>query len=505
MAFGHVEDGALSSTLWAYATWVVAILCLLLMIILLTTRWRRKFPFNPPTGATGQTGQTGVGPIVILVTGPTGATGYSGFQGATGLPSNVTGPTGATGLNFRVNQIGNLTDIIVTGIMLLPSQFGFAVIQDLRTSFAVPTGLFGDKSFHLLEWIPSMAPQWFDFGPWVGFTGATGSTGAHGLNGIGIGPTGLTGIGPTGVTGMTGPIGLPGTVGPFFGSLYGPGVVSNPPPAEDLITITSNTTLTQDLYARNLTIQSGTLFTNGYRIFVQNQFRILSPGVIDNSGQNGINGMLASPNPINTGGRGGGGGQFIAGGNGGDGNATGIPHQGGPSPAAIFLPGQAFNSLYMGGDNTNQSPIGGDGGFVTPDSDETRLQQFSSVVRPITMFPHLLISGGSGGGSGSSNNPTIVAASGGGGGGVIGLFVGTFMPSSGLIRAVGGNGGSGISSVDSPGGGGGGGLIIVRSTTPQSSIVSALFQVNGGFGGLSQISGLSSNGKPGQVIWLSPP
>jgi hypothetical protein len=501
MAFGHVEDGALSSTLWAYGTWVVAILCLLLMIILLTTRWRRKFPFTPPTGATGQ---TGVDPIIVLLTGPTGPTGFQGLTGVTGTVSTVTGPTGTTGLNFRVNQIGNLTDAVVTGIMLLPSQFGFGVVQDLRSSLTFPTGLFGDKSFHLLQWIPNLPPQWFDFGPWVGFTGATGIRGPTGTNGLGIGPTGLTGLGFTGTTGITGPIGLPGTVGPFFGSLYGPGVVSNPPPAEDLITIISNTTLTQDLYARNLTITSGTLFTNGYRIFVQNQFRILSPGVIDNSGQNGHDAVLASPTPINTGGLGGGGGQFFAGGNGGDGNASGTFQQGGSSFAAIFLPGQAFGTLYAGGDNTAQTPPAGAGGFVIPNSDESRLQQFSSVIRPIHMFPRLRISGGSGGGSGSSLQSTIISASGGGGGGVIGLFVGTFLPSTGLIRVVGGNGGNAITTSDSPGSGGGGGLIIVRTTTPKASVVQALFKTEGGFGGLSQISGSSSPGMPGQVVWLSP-
>jgi collagen type VII alpha len=505
MANGHLEDGDLGFSFWAFAAWIVALLCLLLMIILLITRWRRKFPPapSPPiTGASGASGSTGPPPFVVIVTGFTGPTGFSGLSGSTGVPSSVTGPTGPTGLNIRVDQIGNLTDAVVTGIMLMNREFGFGVTVDERSSFTFPTGLFGNKTLHLLEWIPNVQPQWFDFGPWIGPSGLTGYPGPTGLNGVGIGHTGPTGLSPRGATGNTGAQGVPGTVGPFYGSLYGPGVVSNPPPAEDLITITSNTTLTNDLYARNLTVSAGTLFTNGFRIFVQNQFQVQSPGIISNAGSPGANAAVNQVTP-NTGGTGGAAGQFIGGGNGGDGTNDGAFHEGGESPNALFLPGQALGTLYAGGDNTTQSPTGGPGGGVVADNFFVRLQQFSSAIRPIHFMPPLLISGGSGGGSGASIQTTITAASGGGGGGVIGLFVGKFLPSSGVIRANGGNGGNGITVFDSPGAGGGGGLIIVRTTTPQSSILPSTFNINGGFGGAGN-AGVSSNGKPGQVIFLSP-
>lgn len=506
MVNGHLEDGDVSYSLWAYAAWIVAILCLLVIIILLIAAWRRKFPFIPVpvTGASGASGSTGgpQPPLIVIVTGPTGSTGPMGFTGNTGVASLITGPTGVTGLNFRVDQIGNLTDAVVTGIMLLNHPFGFGVAADARSNLTVPSTLFGDKTLHLLEWIPNMPPQWFDFGPWIGRTGTTGPSGYTGINGVGVGPTGPTGaargLGPTGLTGIQGPA---GTVGPFFGSLYGPGDVSNPPPAESTITITSNTTLGGDLYARNLIVSGGTLFTNGFRIFVQNNFQVQAPGRIDNSGQNGQNGQIGSG--ILLGGAGGTGGIFLGGGAGGNGTTDTDFQNGGESLNTILLPGQTPGAFYAGGDNSSQVPVAGSGGLVIADTDIERLQQFSSVMRPLSLFPNLLISGGAGGGSGSSQQPTIIAASGGGGGGVIGLFVGTFQPSSGIISANGGRGGNAATTNDSPGSGGGGGLIIVRTKTPSANIT-AIFQTNGGGGGVSQNSGVSSPGQPGQVIFLSP-
>jgi len=512
MVNGHLEDGEASYTLWAFACWTVAVFAILVMIVYLILRWRRKFPFIIVTGTTGSSGPTGPPTpsggtgAIITVTGPQGPTGQNGFGGFTGVASNITGPTGMTGINFIVDQIGELNDAVVTGIMLLNRQFGFAVTVDTRTDMTVPTGLFGNKGLHLLQWIPDMPPQWFDFGPWLGPTGFTGFTGATGVFGLPIGPTGSTGFpGPAGLTGITGIQGLPGAVGPFFGSMYGPGNVFNPPPAEDTIVITSNTLLAEDLYARNLIVFPGaTLFTNGYRIFVQNQFRVDFGGVIDNSGGPGANAFIGSPAVIVTGGYGGTGNFFIKGGDGGLGFSDESARNGGNSPAAVFLPGQSVTSLYRGGSNNAQVPPGGFGGAVFPLTDETRLQQFSSVVRPIDPFPHLLISGGSGGGSGSTLNPSINPASGGGGGGVIGLFVGNFLTSPGIIRVNGGQGGNSVSNQDSPGAGGGGGLIIIRTTTPSATVlINANFLTLGGIPGVGSM-GASSPGQPGQVIFLSP-
>lgn len=507
MANGHVEDGDLAGSWWGYLAWVVALICLLLLMLMLILRWRKKFPApSPVTGASGSSGASG-GSGVVVVTGPTGPTGVQGQTGVIGIPSFVTGPTGPTGLNFRVDQIGNLTDAVVTGIMLLPFNYGFGVAVDNRSSFTYPSTLFGDKTLHLLQWMPGMQPQWFDFGPWIGATGGTGPIGPTGVSAQGIGATGPVGLSARGPTGLTGPQGTPGTVGPFYGSLYGPGVVTNPPPAEDQITISTNTVLTSDLYARNLAITAGTLFTAGYRIFVQKNFVVTAPGSIDNSGFNGRDAAVAPGFPINTGGTGGVGGgfdQFLGGGYGADGTSDGTFRNGQSVRAGLYLPDQTFSDFYVAGDNTAQVPTGGAGGIVVPLTDEERLQQFSSAPRPIKFMPGIFVSGGSGGGSGSSTLNTVVAASGGGGGGVIGLFVGTFLPSNGLIRAVGGNGGNAVSTLDSPGSGGGGGVILVRSTTPKASILQSIFKVDGGLGGISQNSGASSPGKPGQVIFLSP-
>jgi hypothetical protein len=399
-----------------------------------------------------------------------------------------------------------LTDAIVTGIMLLPQQYGFGVSQDLRSDLTYPSTLFGDKTLHLLQWIPNQPPKWFDYGPWIGMTGSSGPTGPPGenFNGVPIGPTGGFGpLGQTGATGITGIQGIPGTVGPFFGSLYGPGVVSNPPPAEDTITITTNTTLTGDFYARNLYITNGILRTNGYRIFVQNNFQVSAPGSIDNSGQNGNNAFIAGGVLTNPGGAGGAGGVFYPGGTGGWGTNDSLTSTGGDSPAALFLP-DVPTGRYAGGDNTSQTPPAGPAGQVFAQDDVTRLEQLNAVMRPIKPVPHFAISGGSGGGSGSSTQVNIVAASGGGGGGVIAIMAGFFLPSSGLITAVGGAGGNGLTTDDSPGGGGGGGLIIIRSTS--TGIATGFLRVDGGQGGIDVGGGggISSNGQPGQVIFLQP-
>jgi hypothetical protein len=423
--------------------------------------------------------------------------------------TGTTGPTGNTGFLLRTDQIGNLTDAIVTGIMLLNRHYGYGVINDVRSSFVEPPALFGNKSLHLLQWIPEMPPQWFDFGPWVGPTGSTGATGTVGPNAIGTGPTGLTGdTGLTGVTGNTGPQGNAGVVSPFYGSLYGPGVITDPPPAEDLIVINTNTLLTSDLYARNLLVSAGVLQTNGFRIFVQNTFQIMAPGRIDNSGTAGSNALFQQAAVGQPGGPGGTGGQygFLPGGFGGPGfqSGPGYAPAGGASNYAIFLPGQATGSLYAGGAYVTGST--GGGGQVFPASNQTRLQMLNAVVRPITPYPYFSITAGAGGGGGYTSNQNITAASGGGGGGVIALFVGTFLPSSGFITAVGGLGGSAVSASDAPGGGGGGGVILIRSTTPSTTILNYPIStlVNGGQGG-PDINGVrASPGLPGQIIFLSP-
>jgi hypothetical protein len=405
-----------------------------------------------------------------------------------------------------VDQEGNLTDTVATAIMMLTRQFGFAVAQDARTSITYPTGLFGDKTLHLLQWIPDSVQQWYDFGPWLGSTGLLGFTGPTGNTGLLTGPTGMSGwTGPTGPTGITGLIGQPGLVGPFFGSLYGPGVVTDPPPFEDIITISSNAWLTADLYARNLQILGGTLFTNGFRIFVQASFFMDFNTNLDNSGGAGFTAIqpaqVGQSFTQQSGGTGGAGGSFYKGGDGGYGTNNLAAQQGGISPAALLLPGQ-LNSFYVGGNNTSQTPPGGVGGIVLPLDTEARLNALSYTSRPITPYPRIALSGGSGGGSGSSTAPTIVAASGGGGGGVIALLAGT-IEILGTVRANGGAGGNSLSSFDSPGAGGGGGLVIVRSTTPKSSISLSNFLVAGGAGGVG-VNGISSPGLPGQVIFISP-
>jgi hypothetical protein len=545
MPSGELDDDAGIFLGWLpYAVWILSLLALFVLVYLLITGWRQRFPpAPPPTGTTGTTGSTGSSGITgptgfILATGPTGPAGAVAFPGPTGI-AGVTGPTGASGWMFPVNQFGILNEATIAAIEATSTdRFGLAVTSDQRLNMNLPTGLQNDQSLHLDIFDP-FQNAWYDFGPWIGVTGPTGPGLSSGGSGI-IGPTGPTGTAPTGPTGFIGPTGNTGPAGvqPYVetGFLYGPQTDG------DFVVNVLTFVLTRDMYFRNLTVPiSGRITTNGYRIFVSQQLTL--DGTIQNNGQDGsaaFNGTV-SATEFGTGGFGGG---FLNGNNGGTlnggaqgGNGSNFFVQGvnpgGNSSAAVFTIGPNVNffypgglsqtGLYNGGDNTTTFPNGGPNagggpGLATGADPTTVLAVLNASIWPIVWptnqitvpFP---ISGGAGGGSGVVDwpaNPAIVAAGGGGGGGILviaaAVIFSTANPPTGVITANGGNGGPNIATNNVSGAGGGGGLILIRTTSPPATWniagVSALGGApqNQNFGPGSPTNQPEAFGSDGQII-----
>jgi hypothetical protein len=260
-----------------------------------------------------------------------------------------------------VNAYGFLTEAIVAALEAGPAPFFYLVTQDLRNDLAVPASLFGNKSRHLIEWDGT---TFHDLGPYTGTPGQKGVTGPSGPIGLGgaTGPTGIPGI--PGATGGTGPTGLRGPTGSTpVGSLFGDGQDGN-------AVLTTDTVLTRDAFYYNLTILPGvTLFTNGYRIFVQNLMTL--NGTLSHIGGNGGNAYSgASPTGIDLGGLGAAAGTLAGGGRGGytfsPNNPTGTEGQGATGGASLTaLQDSVF---FAGGDLRLYNPTGlctGGFGFCT--------------------------------------------------------------------------------------------------------------------------------------------
>jgi len=187
------------------------------------------------------------------------------------------------------------------------------------------------------------------------------------------------------------------------------------------VTITSNTTLSRDMYYRNLTVNAGaSLDTNNYSIFVSNKLTVA--GKIHADGRGGAGGGGGCVECI--------GGYNILAENGSPGTSQNI-------------------TLYLG-----------------------------------TTFTYTLYTGGGGGGGGATCYPYDISCggSGGGGGGIVKIFASYIViQSGGVISANGLNGGNASGYGNSGGGGGGGGgtvFILYRYMVNNGSITA-----NGGAGG----------------------
>lgn len=321
------------------------------------------------------------------------------------------------------------------------------------------------------------------------------------------------------------------------------------------VTISSNTTLTQDKFYNNLTINSGfTLTTAGYRVFVKGTLTINSTGKIAWNGNNGTAGQsISGENP--TGGTGGAGGSALttaslagsvagrAGGNGGAGGNNGFGQAGvdggtGTAGGAVV---KSFRSSF-----TSTSANGGAGGTGWKDGNPTFFAAgaagvagaagaltSASVIRPycalfgVQMFDmapgataaaltyNAGCGGAGGGGGGASSYRTgngELNGGGGGGGGGSGSGGGTIViaartiVNNGSIEAVGGNGGNGGTGGDgqdntapSPneiyggaGGGGGGG-----GAGGPGGVIVLIYSSISGSGTTSVAAGASGTGGAG--------
>ena len=303
----------------------------------------------------------------------------------------------------------------------------------------------------------------------------------------------------------------------------------------------SEYTMTRDIFANDLTIQSGsTLITNGYRIFVKGT--ISGAGTVKypdgNNGANGDNQTInsAAGGAANTGGylvntagsaSGGGNNNFgagaggtagldgytgtgAAGGNGGSGEGNG--QSSGGAAGSKIQPTKVGTTRF----NTIELLIVTQSETLTSSSEEYTggtNENFQAHSHTITLTPTFDVfrpvgaGGGGGGGGGNWDGGGGTGGAGGGGGasgGVVAIFANTWAGTF-TIQAIGGNGGDGGdgSNVDTGGGGGGAGgaggaSVVVYNTKTWTGSYNLAGGTGGtGGGGLFE-SGLSgANGVTG--------
>ena len=254
------------------------------------------------------------------------------------------------------------------------------------------------------------------------------------------------------------------------------------------VIITGTTTLTRDMYYKNLTVNNGgILITASFRVFVQEDLIINSGGIIKNSGTDGGNGGTQyNPSLGGTAGTAISGGSLpgaLAGAAGGDGNASnndpGVAGTSGSdaakslSVAGVGGGAGGTGGEYSGGNVPGTGGNGGNGGSITgtvynvPRS-YTGIFYLLDTQPSIASFTTGASSGG-GGGGGSGDYIDLSPGWGGGGGasgscgGIIWIAASSIINySTEGIQAKGGNGGNGgkgqnASSTGNASGGGGGG------------------------------------------------
>ena len=291
------------------------------------------------------------------------------------------------------------------------------------------------------------------------------------------------------------------------------------------VVISSNTTLTSDMYYNNLTVNVGiSLDTGGFRIFVKDT--LTNNGHIHRDGNDGGDGdSSAVPTPL-----GGAAGPALAagtiygglagkvGGNGATSIGDGQDGQDGSNQTESFASDGVDGGDGGGAVSTGQ---GGDGGVATETIQPPRTMVFIQLMREFSSddtvkYIKTSASSGSGGGGHSFSTPGGEAGAGGGSGssgGIVLIFAKTIV-NNGIISADGGDGGDGgaASNVSNPRGGGGGGgagsgglvFLIYEYLTVPGTIRAA--------GGVKGLGGVSFNpsyngqdgqdGLPGKVIQL---
>ena len=248
-----------------------------------------------------------------------------------------------------------------------------------------------------------------------------------------------------------------------------PSVVSQTGSYPD-ITYSANTTLTGNVLAKNVTIDSGvTVTTNGYAFIVESTFT-----------NNGT---------INTG--------SIAGGGSGAAGASYTSSYGGSGG------GGGGSTYFVGGAGGSTTVAGGAGGSTTPTagsngSTATAPALSSSLINTwySNGFSNYLNGGSGGGGGGNSAN----LSGGGGGNSAYGLYIQADTLVAGSIVASGGSG-SNDTSYEGGGGGGGGGSILLAYGS--GGLTAGTYSVAGGIGGTSTSSNGGGNGGNGLIMTFS--
>lgn len=257
------------------------------------------------------------------------------------------------------------------------------------------------------------------------------------------------------------------TLGVSGASGYGDG-------SDGSVTISSNTTLTRNMFYENLTVNSGVVLeTAGFGIWVRTLLTL--NGEISNSAS-GSSGALPSTLVDRMG---------VGGSNGGTGS-------GGGGAAGSALPGGA--TRYGGAGGAGGAGAGGAGGAAGSSTAAADGLLRFGVWAPNTSIMNggTRIGGGTGGGSGG---PASSAAGGnGGGGGGISAVKARRVEGTGAIRANGAAGANGTNPNTGGGGGGGGGASLLETGSTSHSIT---IEANGGAGGTG--NGTGSNGTAGST------
>ncbi|SIP85735.1 Pectate lyase 3 [Pacmanvirus A23] len=259
------------------------------------------------------------------------------------------------------------------------------------------------------------------------------------------------------------------------------------------ITISSNTTMTNDIICKVLTVDAATtLTTAGYGIWCE---KLVLNGIIANNGSNGGNGG-ASPG---TGGSGAPAATFGGGMPGGSADSsTAQP------TAAVAYYGGTFASTFIGyGGGAGSIASGGIGTTGTSNQNNSyyiwkRNPNSNTLLDAVGRY----IWAGSGGGA-ASGDGTNYGGSGGGGAGIVFISAKT-ITGTGAINAIGGNGGSATIGDCGGGGAGSGGVIIIHTLmNPANLTISA--DVSGGTPGTGIGSGgTGSNSATGIIRVFSP-
>lgn len=247
------------------------------------------------------------------------------------------------------------------------------------------------------------------------------------------------------------------------------------------VEVSTTVDLTRDMYYDNLTVTgTGTINTNGYRIFVKGLLTVYEFGTIQNNGvagSVGIGGGIPPSGVFGPGGYGAEGGYFL-----------GLPDG---EPGGLTATGGGVGGT--GGDGADG--VGGIPGLIGVSNAEGGIRYFghyAQLIKGTFVAGTIRYAGGTGGGGGGGGNGIEMGGGGGTGAGVILICAADIMAYNySNLKAVGGDGGPGESMTTTGGGGGGGGGSILVITNALKRNIQWVVDVSGGVGGIGLNQGVS--------------